>query len=345
MSTNLAEVKQTLEVEPIVSTSAMIFSPDTLATMERFAEMMSKGAVALPKHLQGKPADCLAVCMQAVQWGMNPFAVSQKTHVINGALGYEAQLVNAVITAQAPTRDRLHYEWYGPWDVFLKNIAKKDNEEGCGVRVWATLKGEEEPRELLVEMSQSTVRNSPLWKSDPKQQLAYLAIKKWARLYCPDAILGVYTPDELREIPPEKDITADSTLDDLLPANEEKTESAVDLALVDISDAATLEELEQVGKRIKTGSKDLQERVRAEYLEKKHALTPKQEHVDIDTGEVTGGDSNDAGPTLDEVSGLINRSASSADLDTACDMISLLPKKDQAAARKLAATKRAELEG
>jgi hypothetical protein len=48
-------------------------------------------------------------------------------------------------------------------------------------------------------MSQATVRNSTLWASDPKQQLAYLAVKRWARLYCPDVILGVYTPDELQQ--------------------------------------------------------------------------------------------------------------------------------------------------
>jgi hypothetical protein len=37
--------------------------------------------------------------MQAAQWGMNPFAVAQKTHVVNGTLGYEAQLVNAVVSS------------------------------------------------------------------------------------------------------------------------------------------------------------------------------------------------------------------------------------------------------
>jgi len=69
------------------------------------------------------------------------------------------------------------------------------------------------------------------------------------------------------------------------------------------------------------------------------------EKVNTETGEVTGGDSEDAGPSLQEVSGLIDRSASPADLDTAFGMISILPKKDQAAARKLATAKRAELEG
>lgn len=40
----------------------------------------------------------------------------------------------------------------------------------------------------------------------PKQQIAYLAVKYWARLYCPEVVLGVYTPEELEDRP-IKDIT------------------------------------------------------------------------------------------------------------------------------------------
>lgn len=42
------------------------------------------------------------------------------------------------------------------------------------------LKGEE-PRELTISMAQAGVRNSPLWEQDPRQQLAYLCVKRWAR--------------------------------------------------------------------------------------------------------------------------------------------------------------------
>lgn len=73
------------------------------------------------------------------------------------------------------------------------------DEAGVGVRAWATLKGESEPRELVLMLSQAQVRNSTLWATDPRQQLAYLAVKRWARLYCPDVILGVYTADEIDE--------------------------------------------------------------------------------------------------------------------------------------------------
>ncbi|MGM3310083.1 recombinase RecT, partial [Enterobacter hormaechei subsp. steigerwaltii] len=47
--------------------------------------------------------------------------------------------------------------------------------------------------------------NSPLWVSKPDQQIAYLGVKYWARLYCPHVILGVYTPDEIEQ-PTEREI-------------------------------------------------------------------------------------------------------------------------------------------
>lgn len=214
------------------STAATIFSPDALDKLVRFAEIMAGSRVTVPAHLAGKASDCLAVTMQAVQWRMNPFAVAQKTFMVNGVLGYEAQLVNAVISTMAPTRDRIQYAWFGPWEKVIGKFTEKtsskgnkytapgwtlDDESGCGVRVWATMKNEEQPRELEILLTQAQVRNSTLWASDPKQQLAYLAVKRWARLHCPDVILGVYTPDEIDTAPTvERDITpAKSTLTDL----------------------------------------------------------------------------------------------------------------------------------
>ncbi|MCK3360365.1 RecT family recombinase [Escherichia coli] len=193
-----------------VGTAAAIFSPDGMNQLVRFAELMSQSKATVPKHLEGKPADCLAVTMQAAQWGMNPFAVAQKTHVVNGTLGYEAQLVNAVVSSSSLLATRLNYRWSGDWS----NVnGKTDKSPNLTVTVSAVLKGEAEPRELTISMAQAGVRNSPLWEQDPRQQLAYLCTKRWARLHAPDVLLGVYTPDELQETAPrvERDITPQTT--------------------------------------------------------------------------------------------------------------------------------------
>ena len=254
-------------------------SPERLTALMSFADKMAECRVTIPAHLAGKPGDCMAIAMQADRWGMDPFAVAQKTHLINGTLGYEAQLVNAVITAMAPTVGRLQFEWFGPWEKIVgkfKTLTGKSgkpyqapawsqaDEAGCGVRVWATLRGETEPRVLELLLQQATVRNSTLWASDPKQQLAYLATKRWARLYTPDVILGVYTPDELEQRAPidvtpvrvDESASAADRLksriaDTNMPKPEDVTPISRDDALDLIGAADSLDSLSDIAEEIK----------------------------------------------------------------------------------------------
>lgn len=244
-------------------TKAAIFSPSGLQKLQAFAEVMAQGKTTVPAHLAGKPADCLAVALQAAQWGMNPFAVAQKTHLVNGTLGYEAQLVNAVVTSSTAVQGRFKYEYGGNWDAFRPGDKNPNAEKGLCVRVGAVLRGETEitwGEPLYMEFV--TTRNSPLWKTAPKQQLAYLAVKYWARLYCPDVILGVYTPDEFEQKGRvERDVTPARTRQDLNnlinqkpadPEQAERTQSpgrTPDELLKDFTEAASkasgMEELDK----------------------------------------------------------------------------------------------------
>ncbi len=188
----------TVASPPSVTTQGMIFDPSTIRAMQAMAEAMAGARVTIPKHLIGAPGDCLAIVMQAAQWQMNPFAVAQKTHIVNGSLGYEAQLVNAVVSSSPLLSSRIQYAWEGDWKGCNGKVDKSDER---AVIVSATLAGESVPRTLRMSMAQvGDVRNSPLWVSDPRQQLAYLATKRWARLHAPDVMLGVYTVDELQEV-------------------------------------------------------------------------------------------------------------------------------------------------
>ena len=150
----------------------------------RMAEALANSALSVPKELKGNIGDCLAIVTQAMIWGLNPFAVAQKAHVINGKLGYEAQLVNAVVMQSGAIRGSFSYEY-----------------EGDRCRVGAVLRGESAITwgEWLSAATVQT-KNSPLWKTNPKQQLGYLQVKNWARAYCPGALLGIYSSDELEDL-------------------------------------------------------------------------------------------------------------------------------------------------
>jgi hypothetical protein len=221
MMENMNIVTAEQQAPNTISASNSIFNVQALGQLQAFAGLMAQSVVTVPAHLAGKPADCMAIVMQAMQWGMNPYAVAQKTHLVNGQLGYEAQLVNAVITSSIAIHGRFHYRYGGDWtrctrtkEVSREKTGKNgkytvtervrdwsdEDEEGLYVEVGAILRGEGEITwDKPLYLSQVVTRNSPLWVSKPDQQIAYLGVKYWARLYCPHVILGVYTPDELEQ--------------------------------------------------------------------------------------------------------------------------------------------------
>lgn len=162
---------------------------DSMDKMMTLAEQMATSKLSVPEHLRGNVGDCLAIITQSMLWNMNPFAVAQKTHVVSGRLGYEAQLVIAVVQNSGAIRGAFRFESRG---------------EGANVetRAGAVLRGEADVTwgEWLSAASVTT-KNSPLWKTNPRQQMSYLQAKNWSRLYCPGAILGVYSVDELEDAP------------------------------------------------------------------------------------------------------------------------------------------------
>lgn len=167
-----------------------LMQSDKLDSLERIAQRMCEGRMTVPEYLRGNMGDCMAIAIQAMLWNMDPFVVAQKTHIVSGRLGYEAQLVNAVVMASGAIRGSFRYEYRG---------------EGASLecRAGAVLRGEQEITwgEWLAS-SQVTTKNSPLWKVNPRQQMGYLQVKNWARAFCPGAILGVYTVDELEDSAP-----------------------------------------------------------------------------------------------------------------------------------------------
>jgi hypothetical protein len=190
---------------------------DTLDRMFQLAQAMAEGTAGVPLHLRGKPSDCLAVVMQSIQWGISPFAAARKSFLApNGTIDYEAQLISAVIAENAPTVGLPRYEHFGDWTKVLgkfqirKNSKEKDyhvatytaeDEEGLGVRCIVQLRGESEPRIMEVTLQQCQPRFSTQWATDPKQQICYVAIRKWGRANTPGVLLGVGGDDDMASSP------------------------------------------------------------------------------------------------------------------------------------------------
>lgn len=153
-----------------------------------FAKLMALDEKGAP-HLYKNVGTCLRITFQAIEWGMSPFAVADKSYEVNKRVAYESQLIHAVIESRAPLKKRLRAEYIGEGPT-----------RQC--KVWGTFIGEDEPHEYTSPMFKDIkVKNSPLWASDPDQQLFYYASRSWARKWAPDVLMGIYTKDELQQHP------------------------------------------------------------------------------------------------------------------------------------------------
>lgn len=164
------------------STGAKI-APQNLAEVVKFAEVMCRADIALPKHLRGNAGACMAVSLQALDWMMNPFAVASKSYSVNGQIAYEAQLIVAVVNTRSGIEGRITYEFEGEGPDRVCIASGKLDGEVLKVR--------------SPKLKDITPKNSPLWKTDPDQQQCYYTGRSWARRYTPEVILGVYDRDEV----------------------------------------------------------------------------------------------------------------------------------------------------
>ena len=176
---------QMAQAENAAPTMAALNDHNVFDRMYRMAELMAN-AKLIPEHLQKSTGDCFMVVQQAYRWQMDPFAVAQKTFVVSGKLGYEGQLVAAVVNSRAPIVGRLNYEHHGQGD-------------DRGVTVSGTLEGESKARTLTIRLGDVKTGNKN-WQQIGDQMLAYRGARDWARRHTPEVILGVYTHDELEDM-------------------------------------------------------------------------------------------------------------------------------------------------
>jgi RecT family len=184
-----------------------------LSEMLEFGKMMATTTMGVPKHLRGEVGGCVRIVMQALEWRMSPFAVADKSYFVNDRIAYESQLIHAVVESRAPLQKRLRFEFEGEGPTRL-----------CIVNGW--FKGESDPVIYRSPMFKDIpTKNSPLWKSDPDQQLCYYSVRAWSRRYCPDVLMGIYSKDELEDSgefvgsEKAKDITPKPSLAERLKGN------------------------------------------------------------------------------------------------------------------------------
>ena len=143
----------------------------------------------VPAHYKGKTANCMIAFNWATRLNIDPLMLMQKTHIIQGKPGMEAQLVIALVNARGPFKGPIQWTLTGEGknrSCTAYAVHKATNERCKATITWE-----------MVELEGWSKKAGSKWLTIPEQMFKYRSAVFLARLYCPEVILGFQTVDEI----------------------------------------------------------------------------------------------------------------------------------------------------
>lgn len=157
----------------------------------RVAKMLSSSKL-VPASYQGNPQDCFIAVEMAARMNVSPIMIMQNLYVVKGKPSWAGQACMAMINACGKFKNVRH----------VYTGQKGTDNRGCYVVAERVSTGETvEGTEVSMAMAKAEGwTTNPKWKNMTEQMLAYRAASFFARVYCPEALMGLQTVEEVQDV-------------------------------------------------------------------------------------------------------------------------------------------------
>ena len=159
--------------------------------LARAAQMLSQTQI-IPQTYQGKPQDCFVAIEMATRMGVSPMVVMQNMYVVKGKPSWAGQACMMLINSCGKFRDVKH----------VYTGEKGTDNRGCYITATRVSDGEKiDGAEVTINMAKAEGwLSNPKWKNMPELMLAYRASAFFARVHCPEALMGVQVAEEVYDV-------------------------------------------------------------------------------------------------------------------------------------------------
>ena len=164
---------------------------DQFNQMLRAAQMLSQTSI-IPQTYQGKPQDCFVALEMASRMNLSPMVIMQNMYVVKGKPSWAGQACITLINSCGKFKD-----------VYPVYTGERGTDtRGCYFSAVRITDGEKvEGTEVTMQMAKSEGWTSnPKWRNMPEQMLAYRAAAFFARIHCPEALMGAQTVEEVQDV-------------------------------------------------------------------------------------------------------------------------------------------------
>ena len=172
-------------------------SSNVFANAESFKDIFNIGKMfasssLVPVAYQNKPMDCTIAVDMANRMGVSPMMVMQNLYVVKGKPSWSGQACMSMINA-SPKFKNAKPVYFGE---------KGTDSRGCRIEAIEAETGN------LIQGTDVTIKmakeegwlSNTKWKNMPEQMLAYRAAAFFARIYIPNALMGVVVEGEVEDI-------------------------------------------------------------------------------------------------------------------------------------------------
>ena len=198
------------EIQELVASPQPELAPVTVWTdkkqfdqLLRAANMLSQTSI-IPATYQGKPQDCFVALEMATRMGVSPLVVMQNMYVVKGKPAWAGQACTMFINSCGKFTQVKH----------VYTGEKGTDSRGCYVTATRISDGiQVNGVEVTIAMAKAEgwTANTK-WRTMPELMLAYRASAFFARVHCPEALMGVQLADEIYDADVNRSVTRTSTL-------------------------------------------------------------------------------------------------------------------------------------
>ncbi|MFA5158821.1 MAG: recombinase RecT [Patescibacteria group bacterium] len=183
------EIVAQTKTEVIKAGTSLFFDIAKFNHAQRVA-MVFASSTMVPEHFKNNIGNCVIALNLADRMKVDPFMLLQNMYVVHGRPGIEAKLAIALVNNSGKFTP-LQYQYNSNKTVCYAHAQRIDTGELC------------EGVEVSIQMAKDEgwySKQGSKWKTMPALMLMYRAAMFFARAYCPEALLGMQTKEELYDI-------------------------------------------------------------------------------------------------------------------------------------------------
>lgn len=206
MALAVNEQNQVQELEPVKNNGRAIvvkddgplgnwLDTDKFCQIQRVAQVFA-GSKTVPMHYRGNLADCIIAVQMAARLNVDPFMFMQKSYVVHGKPGIEAQLKIGLAMERGPFKGPIQWRFEGADGAenyaCIAYAVHAATGEMCEMRIdWATVKSEG----WLSKEGSKWAKPGAM-----RQKMFMYRSASWLiDLYCPQVVLGLMTKEEVED--------------------------------------------------------------------------------------------------------------------------------------------------